>query len=224
VLAKELRKLYARLRQDDATWGTFACWKLVENKNEGNAQHWTLGDTQHWHGIATKSKGTEMRANWVHGQMPWIAPTRGLCQEENTWPHQVLTDMINMGMRKEDNYLLPSPPAVRAGRRPPGATDHLEWITLLRRTLTKIGFEPQQAATICGHTAKRTMLTWLNASGMVKSDQDQQAAGYHRSKGAGSVSRKYTLSEQAGPVRAIDAVCRAIRAGKFHPDRPVGSE
>ena len=38
------------------------------------------------------------------------------------------------------------------------------------------------------------------------------------------VARKYTLSEQAGPVRAIDAVCRAIRAGKFHPDRPVGSE
>ena len=79
-----------------------------------------------------------MRANWVNEQMPWIAPTRGLCQEQGTWPHQVLTGMINMGMREEDNYLLPSPPAVRAGRRPPGATDHLEWATLLRRTLTKM--------------------------------------------------------------------------------------
>ena len=114
--------------------------------------------------------------------------------------------MHALGMRQEDDYLLPSPAAVRAGRRPPGATDHMEWITHLRRTLVRIGFEPDQAATISGHTAKRTMLTLMNSSGLVRTDQDQQAAGYHRAKGPGSVSRKYTFSEKAGPVRTIDAL------------------
>ena len=218
AIATELRKVYARLRQDDATWGRMSEWKIVENTS-------TNGDTTtHWHGIASKAKGTEMRANWVHENMPWIAPTRGLCAHTTPWHNQILNDMITIGMRPTDDYLLPSPAAVRAGRRPPGATDHLEWINLVRNTLKRIGFEPHQAATICGHTAKRTMLTWLNASGMVRSDQDQQAAGYHRAKGPGSVSRKYTLHEQAGPVRTIDALCKAIRQGDFHPDRPVGAE
>ena len=61
-----------------------------------------------------------MRANWVHEEMPWVAPTRGLSLTETTWPHQVLNDMISVGMMPSDNYLLPSPPAVRAGRRPQG--------------------------------------------------------------------------------------------------------
>ena len=55
-------------------------------------------------------------------------------------------------------------------------------------------------------------------------DQDQQAAGYHRSKGPGSVGRKYTLQEQAQTVRIFEAVCRAIRKGEFNPDRPAGAE
>ena len=39
--------------------------------------------------------------------------------------------MHDLGMNMEDEYLLPSPPAVRAGRRPPGAAQPLEWINLL---------------------------------------------------------------------------------------------
>ena len=130
----------------------------------------------------------------------------------------LIDDMLAVGMKKEHSYLLPSPPAVYAGRTPPGATDHIEWINLLRRTLAKIGFHPKQAATVCGHTAKRTMLTWLNASGRIKKDQHQQAAGYHRAKGPGQVSRKYTLHEQAGPSRAIEMMCRDIRQGRSHPE------
>ena len=218
VLATELRKLYARLRQDDAIWGKASIWKLVNTTTQEGEKH------VQWHGEASKTKGTEMRANWVHETMPWVAPVRGLSDQPVQWQHAVLNDMITLGMSPTDDYLLPSPAAVRAGRRPPGATDHSEWITLLRRTLVRIGFEPDQAASICGHTAKRTMLTWLNSSGLVRTDQDQQAAGYHRAKGPGSVSRRYTLNEQAGPIRTIEAVCGAIRRNEFHPDRPVGAE
>ena len=218
VLATELRKLYGRLRQDDATWGFASTWNLIVKP--GNR----VEPTTHWRGVATKAKGTEMRANWIKEEMPWIVPTRGLSPQPASWHARVTDDMHEVGMRGEDEYLLPSPPAVRAGRRPPGAADHLEWINLLRRTLVKIGFAPEQAATVSGHTAKRTMLTWLNASGYIKSDQEQQAAGYHRAKGPGSVSRKYTFHEQSGPVRAIEEMCQAIRDGRFHPDRPEGSE
>lgn len=218
VLATELRKLYARLRQDDSTWGSAAKWRLVETKDD-------RGDpVTHWHGEATKAKGTEMRANWVHETMPWIAPVRGLLEEPSNWYNQVYQDMHTLGMNVEDEYLLPSPPAVRAGRRPPGAAQPLEWINLLRRTLVKIGFEPNQAATVCGHTAKRIMLTWMNASGYVRLDQGQQAAGYHRARGPGSVSRRYTFQEQSGPVRIIDQVCRSIREGEYFPDNPIGAQ
>ena len=218
VLATELRKLYARLRQDDATWGKISDWKLIRTTTTDGT------NLVHWHGVASKAKGTEMRANWVHEVMPWIAPTRGLLPDEHDWYNGLTADLQEIGMRPTDDYLLPSPQAVRAGRRPPGATDHLDWINLLRRTLVRIGFAPQQAATVCGHTAKRTMLTWLNASSLVRSDQDQQVLGYHRSKGPGTVARRYTLHEQAGPVRTIDSLCLAIREGRFNPDRPVGTE
>lgn len=96
TLATELRKLYARLRQDDATWGRITSWKVTRGKSPD-------GET------TTHLQGTEMRAHWIHEDMPWIAPTRGLSDHHSEWESQAPNDMFTLGMRQEDNYLLPSP-------------------------------------------------------------------------------------------------------------------
>ena len=233
IMVTELRKLYGRLRQDDASWGKASEWSLagplvspVSGQQEDPTNQ---GDKDRpkqvlWYGVATKTKSTEMRAHRIRETVPWVVPTRGISTTPVQWYRQVLADMKTLGMDLDHEYLLPSPCAVRAGRVPPGAAEYTEWIPQLRRTLVKAGFTPEQAATVGGHTAKRTMLTWLNASGLVANERDQQVAGYHRSSGPNEVARRYTLHEQAGPARAIIEMCEAIAQSLYHPDRPVGTE
>ena len=191
---------------------------MVTNKNTSTRTG------KHWHGVASKTKGTEMRADYIHETISWIVPVGGIATEQTRWNETVLNGMLKVGMRPTDVYLIPYPAVVRAQRRPPGAAEHTEWINHVRRALTAIGCTPEQAATSAGHNAKRTMLTLLNTSGLIKTDQEQQAAGYHRSKGPGTTARRYTLNEMAGPVRCIDKVCQAIVDRKSHPDRPPSRE
>ena len=80
-----------------------------------------------------------MRANWIHETMPWIAPVRGLLAEPTDWHNQVFSDMQELGMNLEDEYVLPSPPAVRAGRGPARALNDagaLELVASLEREVT----------------------------------------------------------------------------------------
>ena len=165
-----------------------------------------------------------MRAGKIKEHMPWMLVTRGISMSQKAWHKRVVEDMQMLGMRATDECLVPSPAAVTAGRMPPGATEPMERISHLRRTLVQAGFAAEQAATVSGHTAKRTMLTWLNASGLLDSEADQDVAGDHRSQGATGTARRYTLQEMAKPMRAIEQMCVAIANKTYNPDRPTGLE
>lgn len=220
ALATELRKLYKRLRQDDAIWGRPDDWIFINDTGSSEPEPQVV----QWRGSATKSKGTEMRANTTKENMPWMSVTRGISTPSRAWHSKVTSDMHKLGMRGTDGYLVPFPAACRAGRRPPGATEHMEWISHLRRALVKAGFTAEQTATVSGHTAKRTMLILLNSSGLLESQTDQNVAGYHKSQGATGTARRYTLQEMAKPMRAMEQMCKAIANNTFDPDKPTGLE
>ena len=93
AVTTELRKLYGRLRQDDATWGKASDWKMVRQKDNGEK----VG--KHWHGVASKTKNTEMRATQVKETMPWIIPVRGISTKQTHWDATILNDMLEVGMR-----------------------------------------------------------------------------------------------------------------------------
>ena len=220
AVATELRKLYARLRQDNAIWARPDDLLFITDAG-GSEQEPQVVQRR---GSATKSKGTEMRANISKDNLPWMLVTRGISAPQKAWHKKVTIDMQTLGMRGTDDYLAPSPAACRAGRRPPEATEHMELISHLRRALVKAVFAAEPAATVSGHTAKRTMLTWLTASGLLDTEVDQNVAGYHRSQGSTGTARRYTLHEMAKPMRAMEQMCRSIADRTFDPDRPTGLE
>ena len=129
AITTELRKLYGRLRQDDTTWGKASDWTMVKHKSSGEK----VG--KHWHSVASKTKNTKTRANQIKETMAWIVPVGGIAHKQTHWDSTILNDMLEMLMRPTDGYLIPSPAAVRAQRRPPGAAEHTEWVNHLRKTL-----------------------------------------------------------------------------------------
>lgn len=209
VLAAELRKLYAALRNDDARWDLVKTWKM----HGGSDGVWT--------GVVGKTKSTEATSVRLPKTMPWAAPLRGVSEQAVPWYRRAADDLALVGVTEEHRYALPSPAGVRLGMKPPGAASDSEWQTALTQALVQAGLTPERSRKITGHSAKRTVLTWIGTSGLF-GDIDREAAGHHRSNGPGKTVRAYNKYELSVPVHLLRKLLGYIISGEFMPDAPPG--
>jgi hypothetical protein len=87
------------------------------------------------------------------------------------------------------------------------------WLRELLRQVT--GAEGARAAGLGSHSLKATMLSWVAKFGLPAGPR--RRLGGHVKAGDRSLV-EYSRDEMAGPLRELDRVLRAVRAGTFEPD------
>ena len=90
-----------------------------------------------------------------------------------------------------------------------------EFAAAFRRVLLNAGFTTDDLENVGAHSLKVTCLSWCAKFGLDR--ETRRMLGYHALPGDSSMDA-YSRAPLAGPLRQLDTVLQAIRAGTFVPD------
>ena len=88
----------------------------------------------------------------------------------------------------------------------------------IRLVLSQVGFAKAREATSQG--MKATLLSWACSFGI--SEPSRTALGYHVGKGQSSAVKVYSRDRLEAPMKELQDMMKAIRAGEFDPDSKIG--
>lgn len=87
--------------------------------------------------------------------------------------------------------------------------------SVLQALLVKLGVPTRTAATFTSHSCKATVLSWMAKAGV--DIASRRLLGGHTKPGD-RMPLEYSRDAMAAPLRCVEAVYKAIRAGEFDPD------
>ena len=145
--------------------------------------------------------------------LPLTGPVNGLVT--NRWIHQWLQLREEQGLPKPNGAVPIMQTVTVAGHFSGRALLPAEAGEWLRDLLMSCGFSKEQVQGVCSHSLKATLLSWTAKYGvdLVK----RQLLGYHVTSSQQS-SLHYSRDELAEPLRELEKVLAAVRAGTFKPD------
>ena len=144
--------------------------------------------------------------------LPLIAPVRGLGDGEWGMKFIEVSNLVSLDIKMRiRGPLLPAPD--KLGNWTDRSISTREVGKWFRSVLVSMGHDDLD--TLTPHGAKSTTLAQMAKFGVPEADR--LVLGHHKSK-AGSSLDVYARDSQAAPLRKLEGMLDAIRAGVFHPD------
>ena len=145
--------------------------------------------------------------------LPLTGPIHGITT--NSWVQIWLSYRLQYGLQQPDGVVPIIQTVTTAGNFSGKALLPSEAGDWLRSVLISLGFSKEQVQGVSSHSLKATLLSWMAKFGTDISKR--QLLGYHVT-GNQSSSLHYSRDELAEPLRELDKMLAAVRAGSFRPD------
>ena len=143
--------------------------------------------------------------------LPIVAPAFGLT---GPWAARWIATRRSAGLdAAKDMTVLPAMGEANVWTDVPFTT--VEFASSVREVLLRHGVEPGALANIGAHSMKATLLSWAAKYGIAK--PIRRTLGYHADANDKAVET-YSRDAMAAPLRDLERVLEAVRAGSFHPD------